>query len=194
MYAALLTWFIRRPDDGPIGAETCSLPFIKYDMHDVNCFIILKYMYVNFHLQRVNCLPVSQNGKLICFANTVLGSWQVWKCWLNVPQTFLSCNVIFSTVQHTLSHRYFYITEDTLHRTLHWQQSWHWLKQMWANTRTRRTGSMWQEDGGSGHSQPSRYVESLSQNCLTNSDDFLMYVPKGVERWKTGRGCTHGLG
>jgi hypothetical protein len=38
---ALLTWFIRRPDDGPIGTETCSLPFIKYDVPDVNCFIIL---------------------------------------------------------------------------------------------------------------------------------------------------------
>jgi hypothetical protein len=65
---------------------------------------------------------------------------------------------------------------------------------MWANTCTRRTGSIWQEDGGSGHSQLSRYVESLSQNCLTNSDYFLVYVHKGVEMWKTGRGCTHGLG
>jgi hypothetical protein len=41
MYAALMTWFIRRPDDGPIGTETCSLRFIKYDVPDVNCFIIL---------------------------------------------------------------------------------------------------------------------------------------------------------
>jgi hypothetical protein len=43
MYAALLTWFIRRHDDGPVGTETCSLPFIKYkyDVPDVNCFIIL---------------------------------------------------------------------------------------------------------------------------------------------------------
>jgi hypothetical protein len=43
MYAALLTWLIRRPDDGPIGTETCSLPFIKYkyDVQDENCFIIL---------------------------------------------------------------------------------------------------------------------------------------------------------
>jgi hypothetical protein len=42
-WAALLTWFIRKPDDGPIGTETCSLPFIKYkyDVHDVNCFIVL---------------------------------------------------------------------------------------------------------------------------------------------------------
>jgi hypothetical protein len=40
MYAALLTWFIK-PDDGPIGTETCSLPFIKYDVPDVNCCIIL---------------------------------------------------------------------------------------------------------------------------------------------------------
>jgi hypothetical protein len=41
MYAALMTWFIRRPDDGPVGTETCSLPFIKYDVPDVNYFIIL---------------------------------------------------------------------------------------------------------------------------------------------------------
>jgi hypothetical protein len=41
MYAALLTSFIRRPDDGPVGTETCSLPFNKYDVPDVNCFIIL---------------------------------------------------------------------------------------------------------------------------------------------------------
>jgi hypothetical protein len=41
MYTALLTWFIRRPDDGPVGTETCSLQFIKYDVPDVNCFIIL---------------------------------------------------------------------------------------------------------------------------------------------------------
>jgi hypothetical protein len=41
MYAALLSWFIRRPDDGPIGTKTCNLPFIKYDVPDVNCFIIL---------------------------------------------------------------------------------------------------------------------------------------------------------
>jgi hypothetical protein len=40
MYAALLTWFIR-PDDGPIGTETCSLPYIKCDVPDVNCFIVL---------------------------------------------------------------------------------------------------------------------------------------------------------
>jgi hypothetical protein len=31
---------IRRPDDGPVGTETCSLPFNKYDVLDVNCFII----------------------------------------------------------------------------------------------------------------------------------------------------------
>jgi hypothetical protein len=41
MYAALMTSFIRRPDDGPEGTETCSLPFNKYDVPDVNCFIIL---------------------------------------------------------------------------------------------------------------------------------------------------------
>jgi hypothetical protein len=41
MYAALLTWFIRKPDDGPVGTETCSLPYNKYDVPDVNCFIIL---------------------------------------------------------------------------------------------------------------------------------------------------------
>jgi hypothetical protein len=35
---------------------------------------------------------------------------------------------------------------------------------------------------------------TLSQNCLNNSDDFLMYVTKGVEMLKTGRGCTQGLG
>jgi hypothetical protein len=31
------------PDDGPIGTETGSLPFIKYkyDVHDENWFIIL---------------------------------------------------------------------------------------------------------------------------------------------------------
>jgi hypothetical protein len=39
MYAALLTWFIRRPDGGPVRTETCSLPFIKYDVPEVNCFI-----------------------------------------------------------------------------------------------------------------------------------------------------------
>jgi hypothetical protein len=34
-----------------------------------------------------------------------------------------------------------------------------------------------------------------SQNCLSNSDDFLTYVPpKGMEMRKTGRGCTHDLG
>jgi hypothetical protein len=43
MYAALLTWFIRRPDDGPVQTETCSLSFIKYDVPDVNCFIILVF-------------------------------------------------------------------------------------------------------------------------------------------------------
>jgi hypothetical protein len=41
MYAALLTWFIRRPDDGPVRTETCSLPLNKYNVPDVNCFIIL---------------------------------------------------------------------------------------------------------------------------------------------------------
>jgi hypothetical protein len=41
MYAALQTLFIRGPDDGPVGTETCSLPFIKYDVPDVNCIIIL---------------------------------------------------------------------------------------------------------------------------------------------------------
>jgi hypothetical protein len=41
MYTALLTSFIRRPDDGPVGTETCSLPYNKYYMPDVNCFIIL---------------------------------------------------------------------------------------------------------------------------------------------------------
>jgi hypothetical protein len=44
MYAALMTWFIRRPDDGPVGTETCSLPFIKYDVPDVNaelCYHLL---------------------------------------------------------------------------------------------------------------------------------------------------------
>jgi hypothetical protein len=41
MYAALLTSFIRRPDDGPVRTETCSLPFNKYDVPDVNCVIIL---------------------------------------------------------------------------------------------------------------------------------------------------------
>jgi hypothetical protein len=33
--------FIKRPDDGPVQTETCSHPFIKYDVPDVNCFIIL---------------------------------------------------------------------------------------------------------------------------------------------------------
>jgi hypothetical protein len=41
MYAALMTWFMRRPDDSPVGTETCSFPFIKYDLRDVNCLIIL---------------------------------------------------------------------------------------------------------------------------------------------------------
>jgi hypothetical protein len=41
MYAALLTWFIRRPDDGPVETETCSLPFFRYGVPEVNCFIIL---------------------------------------------------------------------------------------------------------------------------------------------------------
>jgi hypothetical protein len=27
--------------DGPVRTETCSLPFIKHDVPDVNCFIIL---------------------------------------------------------------------------------------------------------------------------------------------------------
>jgi hypothetical protein len=44
MYTALMIWFIRRPDDGPVGTETCSLPFIKYDVPDVSCFIILVIM------------------------------------------------------------------------------------------------------------------------------------------------------
>ena len=119
-------------------------------------------MYINFHLKRLNCLPVPENEKLICFADAILDSWQVWKCRPSVPQTFLLYNVIFSTVQHTLLPRHsFQIAGDTLHRTLHWHQTWHWLKQMRAGTCTRRTGSIWQEDGGSGHSQPSRYVESL---------------------------------
>jgi hypothetical protein len=51
MYAALMTWFLRRPDDGPIGTETCSLPFIKYDVHDENCFIILVIKYIIFKPQ-----------------------------------------------------------------------------------------------------------------------------------------------
>jgi hypothetical protein len=29
------------PDDGPVRTETCSLPFIKYDVPDVNYFIIV---------------------------------------------------------------------------------------------------------------------------------------------------------
>jgi hypothetical protein len=41
MYAALMTCFIRRPDYGPVGTETCSFPFIKYDVPDINSFIIL---------------------------------------------------------------------------------------------------------------------------------------------------------
>jgi hypothetical protein len=41
MYAALLTGFIRRPDYDPLRTETCSLPYNKYDVPDVNCFVIL---------------------------------------------------------------------------------------------------------------------------------------------------------
>jgi hypothetical protein len=33
--------YMFRSDDGPVGTDTCSLPFIKYDVPDENCFIIL---------------------------------------------------------------------------------------------------------------------------------------------------------
>ena len=39
----LLTCFVRRPDDGHIRTETCSLTHNKYDVFDVNCFIILTH-------------------------------------------------------------------------------------------------------------------------------------------------------
>ena len=37
----LLTWFIGRPDDGPVRTKTCSLIYNKYDVLDVNCFNII---------------------------------------------------------------------------------------------------------------------------------------------------------
>ena len=37
----LQTWFLRRPDDGKVGAETCSLIHNKYDVLDVNGFKII---------------------------------------------------------------------------------------------------------------------------------------------------------
>jgi hypothetical protein len=36
-----MSCFIRRLDDVPVGTETCSIPFNKYDVPDLNCFIIL---------------------------------------------------------------------------------------------------------------------------------------------------------
>ena len=40
----LSTLFVRRPVDGPVRAETCSLIYNKYDVLDVNGFsIILVY-------------------------------------------------------------------------------------------------------------------------------------------------------
>jgi hypothetical protein len=57
--------FIRRPDDGPVGTETCSLPFIKYDVPDVNCFIILITNWV-MHCQTAKVEEYNQMRFWIC--------------------------------------------------------------------------------------------------------------------------------
>jgi hypothetical protein len=63
MYAALLTWFIGRPDDDPVGTETCSLSFIKYDVHDVNFY----YFNRNFHC----CEQIRMLGNIWGLAKSV---------------------------------------------------------------------------------------------------------------------------
>ena len=37
----LLTWFVRRPDDGHVRTETCSITHNKAWLFDENCFIVL---------------------------------------------------------------------------------------------------------------------------------------------------------
>jgi hypothetical protein len=74
MKAALLTWFIIRPDDGPVGTETCSLPCIKYDVPDVDCFIILVIIRQQLvHLLHVGLLRLISLQHWLCFADFSLG-------------------------------------------------------------------------------------------------------------------------
>jgi hypothetical protein len=83
MYAALMTWFIRRPDDGPVQTETCSLPFIKYDVPDVNCFIILVICFFS----------------LSHYFERIVAGWDcLFQIWFQVgPEVFL-----FSTVSRLI--------------------------------------------------------------------------------------------
>ena len=51
----ILTWFVRRHDDGPVRVETCSLIYNKYDVLDVNGFniiLVFKYLLLTVDVHR----------------------------------------------------------------------------------------------------------------------------------------------
>jgi len=50
----LLTLFIRRPDDGPVRAETCSLIYNKYDVLDIYKLNKKSLMYNKYDVLDVN--------------------------------------------------------------------------------------------------------------------------------------------